>query len=119
MMFCCLSGQVYALGRKEYGRLGLGEDVTSEKTEPTLVSSLNSTKCTHVHCGSAVSFAVGEDGAVYAWGMGTSKQLGQSEEDDLFVPTRIESKQLENRHGLMACAGGQHTVLLAKNKKSS
>ena len=36
-------------------------------------------------------------GTVYAWGMGTSKQLGQTDEDDLYEPTQIAGKQLENR----------------------
>ena len=52
---------MYALGRKEYGRLGLGEDA-EETREPTLVSSLNSSKCIQVNAGTAVSFAVTEAG---------------------------------------------------------
>ena len=52
---------MYSLGRKEYGRLGLGEDV-EEKMEPTRVAKLNGKKCIHVDAGTAVSFAVTEGG---------------------------------------------------------
>ena len=37
-------------------------------------------------------------GAVYGWGMGTSKQLAQREEDDLWEPEVMEGKQLETRY---------------------
>ena len=37
-------------------------------------------------------------GEVYAWGMGSTRQLGQKDsEDDLWVPTLLTGKQLENR----------------------
>ena len=55
-------GKVYALGRKEYGRLGLGEDVAEEAQEPTLVKTLSDHTCISVNCGTAVSFAVTNKG---------------------------------------------------------
>lgn len=110
------NGVVYSLGRKEYGRLGLGENNLEEKSEPTVIPELRGVKCVGVACGTAVSFAVAEDGTLYAFGMGSSKQLGQKEEDDLFVPTVITGKQLETKRGIAVSSGGQHTVLLAKNK---
>ncbi len=36
-------------------------------------------------------------GGVYAWGMGTSQQLGQSEDDDLWEPQQITGKQVNDR----------------------
>lgn len=109
-------GKVYALGRKEYGRLGLGEDVDEEKNEPTLVTKIAGDKCVTVNCGSSVSYAVTETGTVYGWGMGTSQQLGQSEDDDLWEPTRLQGKQLEDKKVAMVSAGGQHTLLLVQDK---
>jgi len=58
-------------------------------------------------------------GAVYAWGMGTNLQLGTGEEDDEWSPAKMTGKQLENREVLMASSGGQHTVLLVKDKQES
>jgi regulator of chromosome condensation len=55
-------------------------------------------------------------GIAYSWGMGTNGQLGLGHEDDVTVPATIKGKQLENRLVLAASAGGQHTVLLVKEK---
>lgn len=56
-----IPGLVYSLGRKEYGRLGHGED-GEEKDEPTVVKALENCKCINVACGTAVSMAVTEEG---------------------------------------------------------
>lgn len=109
-------GQVYSLGRKEYGRLGLGEENLEEKAEPTAVPVLKNHHCVSIDAGTAVSFAVTDKGELFAWGMGTSNQLGQSEDDDLFEPVRMMGKQLETRNVVGVSAGGQHTILLARDK---
>lgn len=109
-------GQVYSLGRAEYGRLGLGEGA-EEKSEPTLVTGME--PVCGVACGTSVSYAVTREGCVYSWGMGTNMQLGTGEEDDEWSPVKMEGKQLENRAVLMASSGGQHTVLLVKDKQES
>ena len=36
-------------------------------------------------------------GKIYAWGMGTSKQLGTGSEDDAWSPVQVAGKQLETR----------------------
>ncbi|XP_070768342.1 regulator of chromosome condensation [Enoplosus armatus] len=109
-------GQVYSLGRAEYGRLGLGQEA-EEKSEPTPVMGIE--PASGVTCGASVSYAVTREGSVYAWGMGTNMQLGTGNEDDEWSPVKMTGKQLENRTVLMASSGGQHTVLLVKDKQES
>ncbi|KAF7661414.1 hypothetical protein LDENG_00262460 [Lucifuga dentata] len=109
-------GQVYSLGRAEYGRLGLGQGA-EETSEPAPVTGME--PASGVTCGASVSYAVTREGSVYAWGMGTNLQLGTGEEDDEWSPVKMTGKQLENRAVLMASSGGQHTVLLAKDKQES
>ncbi|XP_014237356.1 regulator of chromosome condensation [Trichogramma pretiosum] len=104
-------GKVYVLGRKEYGRLGLGP-VEEDATNLTIVPSLEQVKCIDVAVGSAQSFAVTEAGKLYAWGMGTSGQLGTGEEEDVDTPTLIESKQLKDLKIVRVSGGGQHTIVL-------
>ncbi|XP_060594377.1 regulator of chromosome condensation-like isoform X1 [Ruditapes philippinarum] len=106
-------GNVYSLGRADYGRLGLGEH-SGEVKEPTLVKLEK--KCTSISAGQSVSFALLEDGTVASWGMGTSSQLGNGEEDDSWVPSKMDGKQLQERKVIQVSAGGQHTVLLAVDK---
>nr|XP_033812255.1 regulator of chromosome condensation isoform X2 [Geotrypetes seraphini]XP_033812256.1 regulator of chromosome condensation isoform X2 [Geotrypetes seraphini]XP_033812259.1 regulator of chromosome condensation isoform X2 [Geotrypetes seraphini]XP_033812260.1 regulator of chromosome condensation isoform X2 [Geotrypetes seraphini]XP_033812261.1 regulator of chromosome condensation isoform X2 [Geotrypetes seraphini] len=109
-------GKAYSLGRAEYGRLGLGQGA-EEKSKPTLIPGLPSVAS--VACGASVSYAVSKDGRVYAWGMGTNYQLGNGEEEDLWSPVEMSGKQLENRVVLSVSSGGQHTVLLVKDKEQS
>lgn len=58
-------------------------------------------------------------GRAFAWGMGTNYQLGTGEEDDVWSPVQMTGKQLENRVVLAVSSGGQHTVLLVKDKEQS
>lgn len=55
-------------------------------------------------------------GEVYAWGMGSNYQLGNGEEDDILTPEKMSGKQLESRKVIAVSSGGQHTLLLAKDK---
>ncbi|XP_053563000.1 regulator of chromosome condensation [Bombina bombina] len=106
-------GRAYSLGRAEYGRLGLGENA-EEKSEPTLIPDLSN--IVSVNCGASVSYAVSKDGHVFSWGMGTNLQLGTGDEDDEWSPNQMDGKQLENREVLTVSSGGQHTVLLVRNR---
>uniref|UniRef100_F6Q113 Regulator of chromosome condensation 1 n=1 Tax=Xenopus tropicalis TaxID=8364 RepID=F6Q113_XENTR len=106
-------GKVYSLGRAEYGRLGLGENA-EELSEPTPIPILPKTKS--VACGASVSYAVSNDGRVFAWGMGTNLQLGTGEEEDVWSPQEMTGKQLEDRDVLSVSSGGQHTVLLVRKR---
>ncbi|MEQ2191181.1 hypothetical protein XENOCAPTIV_023061 [Xenoophorus captivus] len=83
-------GQVYSLGRAEYGRLGLGQGA-EEKSEPAPVTGMEPAK--GVSCGASVSYAVTRAG----------------EEEDEWSPVKMTGKQLENREVLLASSGGQHT----------
>ncbi|KAK6622998.1 hypothetical protein RUM43_008850 [Polyplax serrata] len=108
------NGKVYVLGRKEYGRLGLGKDCGDAK-ELTLVPTLSSEECIDIACGSSVSFAVTKTGVCYAWGMGSNCQLGMGDDDsDIFEPSKIQGKQLEGKNVHLVSAGGQHTVILVQ-----
>lgn len=55
-------------------------------------------------------------GEVYSWGMGSNMQLGMGDDDsDLWTPTKIKGKALENKLVKSVSAGGQHTVILASD----
>ncbi|XP_017525240.1 regulator of chromosome condensation isoform X1 [Manis javanica] len=109
-------GKAYSLGRAEYGRLGLGEGA-EEKSTPTPIPRLPTVSS--VACGASVGYAVTKDGRVFAWGMGTNYQLGTGQEEDAWSPVEMTGKQLENRVVLSVSSGGQHTVLLVKDKEQS
>lgn len=83
----------FAIGRKEYGRLGIGE---AENDIETLVpiEILNDKKIIQLSCGESCSFAVTDDGKVFAWGFGSNNQLGTGSDEDSLEPTLLTGKTI-------------------------
>ncbi|BFF98101.1 regulator of chromosome condensation [Drosophila madeirensis] len=102
----------YAVGRPEYGRLGLGEkaDVVDQLTPANKLSN----NIVHVGCGEVSSYAITEDGKLYSWGMGTNYQLGVGDGDDELEPVLVSSKNTQNKKMLLASGGGQHGLFLVE-----
>ncbi|XP_072933986.1 regulator of chromosome condensation isoform X2 [Epargyreus clarus] len=103
------SGRVHAIGRCEYGRLGLGADSGDAET-PTAVPRLSGKRCVSIAAGTCNSFAVTDTGEVLAWGMGSEGQLGTGASADAPEPTA--AVVVGGRTPVHISAGGQHTVLL-------
>ena len=112
------AGKVYAMGRAEYGRLGLGDDA-KETSTPVQVTALDGNPICKVACGEAVSLAISNKGDLFSWGFGSCLQLGTGEDEDEFLPTKVEGKNLQSEvhEVLEVSAGGQHTAMLVKDKK--
>jgi len=108
------SGGVLAIGRSEYGRLGLGEG-RGDAVQAAPLDTIEE-DCLEVACGTAVSYAVTKSGKLFSWGMGTNGQLGTGEEDDVWEPGHCNTKQLRDRAVIAVSSGGQHTVMIAKDK---
>ncbi|XP_042227472.1 regulator of chromosome condensation-like [Homarus americanus] len=105
-------GTAHCMGRREYGRLGMG-DLDNDIKKPTPITSLVGKKAISVSAGECVSLVIMESGDVYAFGMGTNNQLAQGDEEDQLLPVKMGGKQLAERRVVAAQAGGQHTLLLA------
>lgn len=106
----------YAIGRRDYGRLGLGS-IDEDIVELQPVKALDGKQLVDVSCGEAQSFAITEDGKVYAWGMGSNLQLGTGIEDDELEPVLISSKQTQDAKVIKVSSGGQHTLFLIANEE--
>ena len=104
----CINGRVFAMGRKDCGRLGLGEDCEAP-AGPVQVPGIEGVKT--VAGGRTCSFAITGTGEGYAWGMGTSLQLGTRSEDDLHVWTP-KKVSVGGRRIMQASAGKRHAALL-------
>ena len=113
-------GKVYSCGRAEYGRLGVGEDA-KETATPVQVTHLDGKQIKEVACGEAVSFAVSSEGDVFAWGLGSCLQLGTGDEEDGFVPAKVQGKNLQSilHEALAVSAGGQHTAFLVRDRPTN
>lgn len=107
------SGSVFVIGRRDYGRLGLGEDLKDDVVELTEVKGLKK-KAALIGCGDSTSFAITVDGEVFAWGMGSNNQLGHGNDEDCHEPKQIVSAQTKERKMLQVDSGGQHSVFLVE-----
>lgn len=102
----------YSIGRKEYGRLGLGE-VENDVVELTLIPSLNDKKIVDICCGEMSSFAMTADGKVYSFGMGASS-LGTGDDDDVLIPKLIIGAQVKDKILIKVASGGQHSLFVVQ-----
>jgi alpha-tubulin suppressor-like RCC1 family protein len=97
-------GSVWAWGSNAQGQLGDG--TTTNRSEPTLVSSLSGIVA--VAAGSTHSLALATDGTVWAWGSNSSGQLG-----DGTTTTRYSPVQLTSLTSVVAIAAGtNHSLAL-------
>ena len=110
-------GNVFAFGRHEYGRLGLG-NVKEDANQPKLIESLKGKKVIDISCGASSSFAITEDGQLYSWGM-ASPQLGHGKnvnENDIWEPRQVKSedksKVMQRFKAIKVAAGSNHCLVL-------
>jgi regulator of chromosome condensation len=113
-LFLDSAGFVYSMGSHRYGCLGLGK-VDSDQKRPVKIEGL--TDIIDIASNTNVSFAIHKNGKCYSWGTNYSKQLGQDTEDDYFVPTLVNSKQLDVRDVYTVSVGGQHSLFVASEEK--
>ena len=99
------SGTLYSWGVNSQGQLGLG-DVTNENEligTPTLIDTVSSTKFVSVDASGEVSFAITEDGEMFAWGDNDLGTLGVGDNSDKDEPLKVRTesgiKWVENLGG--------------------
>lgn len=105
----------YAIGRKDYGRLGLG-DIDSDiefidKLMP--IKTLDGVRVRQLECGECCSFAITDDGKAYSWGMGSNQQLGCGSDEDQSEPILLTGVQVRDKQVIRISSGGQHTLFIA------
>lgn len=106
----------YAIGRKDYGRLGVGEIPDEQLDKLTLINKLGELNIVQLDCGECCSFAVTDDGKAFSWGMGSNQQLGVGSDDDQYEPLLLTGAQVRERQVIRISSGGQHTLFLAADK---
>jgi regulator of chromosome condensation len=113
-LFLDTNGFVYSMGSHRYGCLGLGK-IEADLKQPLKITQLKD--IIDIAANTNVSYAIDKHGKVYNWGTNYSKQLGQDTEDDYFVPTLLQSKQLDARDCHSVSIGGQHALFVVGEEK--
>jgi regulator of chromosome condensation len=106
-LFLDVKGNVYAMGSHRYGGLGLGK-IDADLKAPAKIPDLKD--IVDIAANTNVSYAIDKNGKVFNWGSNYSKQLGQDTEDDYYVPTLVQSRNLDSREVYSVSVGGQHSL---------
>lgn len=111
-LFMTKTGRVYSAGRNEYGMLGLGKS-GGEVCPAKYIETLSGSPIVDISAGINTSFAVSEDGSLFAWGMG-GLNLGLKDDKDLMEPTKVES--LKGKTVVSVSTGGSFTSVLVESE---
>ena len=107
------NGAVSCWGEGGYGQLGNGG--ISDKTSPTLTSSLGTGRtAVALSSGAYHTCAILDNGAVSCWGRGTDGQLGNGATSDKSTPT-LTSSLGTGRTAVALSSGGFHTCAILDN----
>lgn len=106
------SSSVYAFGYGEYGRLGLGDEDSSQT--PKQVAFPVPFHAIDISAGEQHTLVAGKDGACYAWGSNAFGQLGLSmaSNETFASPQRIPLP--EGMVVAQICAGGRHSAAVTR-----
>ncbi len=108
------AGEVFAWGRGEYGRLGLGDKSGASKLRPTKVEGLDGHCVVEASCGGTHTLVVTDEGRIFVWGRGSFGRLGTGNEQNHFGPVEVELPGGPDRWWVItAAAGGRHSMCLA------
>ena len=115
------AGELWAWGKGDNGRLGLGADgrdarqraVCGDRLRPEQVHGFAGEQVAMMAAGTHHSAAVTRQGHLYAWGAGEGGRLGLGEHDEIeeegtTTPTRVGRDIFRSRVAMVAC-GGRHT----------
>ena len=111
------SGEVSCWGLGTFGQLGNG--ATSNKTTPTLTSSLGTGRtAVAISSGGAHTCVILDNGDVSCWGFGTNGRLGNGGTSDKTTPT-LTSSLGTGRTAVAISSGGAHTCVILDNGEVS
>ena len=105
-------GYVMSCGDGASGQLGHGSRESA--STPTLIPFFSEADnpALRAHAGGDHSLCICEDHSIYSWGRGCFGRLGLGDENDTLKPTYLQD--LEQMTALEICAGGAHTLILAR-----
>ena len=118
-LFLTSGGKVWSCGNPANGRLGLGTDITTNRTVPLEITNAGfyANTITAIACGDSHSVFLTSVGKVWSCGVNTNGQLGINSTTQQNVPTEITNATfILNTIVAIAC-GQTHTLFLTSTGK--
>eukprot|EP00941_MAST-03F_sp_MAST-3F-sp1_P005239 g5239.t1 len=125
----CKGGSVFSFGKNNSGQIGINVNtrlILNEKrkskignfqtTPRKIYKFTSSTKIVNVSCGGKHSLFLSDSGEVYVCGKHHQGRLGLNINDDVFLPTKLNTLPLHTKVIQISC-GDSHSLLLTKNGK--
>ncbi|MCF7826663.1 MAG: choice-of-anchor D domain-containing protein [Candidatus Marinimicrobia bacterium] len=110
-------GKIFSWGYNNWGQLGAGGNIDSSAV-PVAVDMngvLAGKKVTSVHAGLGNSFAITDDGQIFAWGWNEGAQLGDGNLTNSNIPVAVDMSGALAGDSVVAVSGGYyHTLALTK-----
>jgi alpha-tubulin suppressor-like RCC1 family protein len=111
-----IHGQIYCWGYNNYGQLGNGQQLSSDKyiDEPKLnvYLSENNIKISQICCGHDYSLALTKNGDVFAWGKNRFGQIGNGDCKVVLIPYHVND--FNERVKAISC-GEWHSMALTES----
>ena len=95
-------GELWVVGRNEYGELGLGDT-----TDRNVFQQVDIPKLKHIYANMYCVFAMTEDDEIYAWGENNYGQLGLGDTTNKLLPTKLDITDVKEIYPYW-----QHNVLM-------
>ncbi len=118
-LFLTSAGKVWSCGNPANGRLGLGSDITTNRTVPLEITNTGfyANTITAIACGDSHSIFLTSAGKVWSCGINTNGQLGINSTTQQNVPTEITNASfILNTIVAIAC-GQTHSLFLTSTGK--
>ena len=108
-------GTVFAWGQNNFGQLGNGSTASPNMPVAITMPALAGRVATQISAGGYHTLVVTNDGTVFAWGMGSSGQLGQGTNSGSNTAVGVTAASMANKTIVQVSAGFYHSVALASD----
>jgi alpha-tubulin suppressor-like RCC1 family protein len=112
-------GLIWVMGLANNGRLGVGMENPAEVEAqwyavPRQVGFPDGARVARIACGADHTLAIGENGAVFAWGLGNYGNLGTGSTEDCWTPAPVAVLDGTSQPVVGIAAGAKHSLAVTQ-----
>jgi Ca2+-binding RTX toxin-like protein len=113
--FLTADGEVYVWGDNNLGKLGQGDTSNYEVLTPVKVTGLDGVKIEQIYMANGASYAISDEGVLYAWGQNTNGQLGIGNLTNQGTPVAVDASSFGGEKVASIDWGTAYALVLTEN----